>query len=182
VHRAGVAAGGDLPGAVDTFADAGAIGDADAVFGERRGNRHVVDLLEATGALALERAGAGHEDHWRALAPGLHHGRHGVGETLGPNQAHRRLAGDPRVRIGQVAGHLFMRAIDDPHAAFHEPFECRIAESAGQREHMLHALLQQGARQYVAAAQFAFVAHRSVSSGGCVVMQVAPALSRSARA
>ena len=46
--------------------------------------------------------------------------------------------------IGQVTGHLFMRAIDDRHAQLHKAFQSRIAKATGQGEHMLYAFFFQG--------------------------------------
>ena len=146
-----VTTGGDLPGAVHAFADAGAVSDTHAVLGQGRGDSHIVDLLETTGALAFERARAGYKNDRRTFAPSLHHGRNSIGKALWSDKADRRLSGDAGMGIGQVAGHLFMRAIDDAHTAFHKAFQCWIAEPARKCKDVLHALFNQGPGQYGAA-------------------------------
>ena len=159
MHRAGITAGGDLPGAVDEFADSRAVGDADAVLGEGRGDGDVVYFLEAAGAVTLESARTGYEDYRRALPPGFHHRRHRVGKSFRPHQADRRLSGDAGVAVRQVPGDLLVGAVDHRQSAFHESFQRRIAKPAGEGENMLHALFVQRPRQQVAAPDFSFGHH-----------------------
>ena len=159
MHRPRIAGGRRLPCPVDEFTDAFAIGDLNGILHQRRGDRHIVDFLEAARALPLERRGAGDEDHRRALAAGFEHCGHGICEPLGPDQADRGLAGDPRVPVGQVSRDLFVGAVDHRYPAFHEPLECRIAESAGQGEGVVHSLFLQRAGQQGAAADSVVLPH-----------------------
>jgi hypothetical protein len=53
--------------------------------------------------------------------------------------------------IGQVAGHLFMRAIDDARTAFHKAFQRWIAEPARKCKDVFNSLFNQGSGQYGAA-------------------------------
>ena len=141
MHRPRIAIDRHLVGAVDKFVDPLAIGYADRIFCQRRGNCDVVDFLETASPLTFQRAGAGNKNDRRPFAPGLHHRRHRIGKTLGAYKTHRRFAGDSCVAVSEMAGNLLMRAVDHLHLRFHKAFQRRIAEPAGKGEYMLDALL-----------------------------------------
>ena len=99
----------------------------------------------------LERARTGYENYRRALAPGFHHGRYCIGKTFGPYQTNCGFARQARMAVGEVPGHLFVRAVDYLHAQLHKAFQCRVAKAASQGENMLNAFILQGQSQQVTA-------------------------------
>ena len=162
VDRARISAGRDLPCPVDELSDPLSIGDAFGILGQRCRDLDIVDFLEAAGALTFQRARTGDEDDGRALTPGLHDCRQCVGKAFRTDQADCGFAGDARMAISEVARNLFMRAVDDRHLAFHEAFECRIAEAAGQRKDVLHAFFMQGACEQIASTNASLLTHDRV--------------------
>ena len=128
MYRAGITAECNLVGAIHKLTDTLTIGDAGAVLGQWGCNRHIVDLLETAAALALQGAGSGDKDHRRALAPGFHHGRHGVGKTFRANKAHRGLTGNAGMAVCQVPRNLLMWAVNDTDAALGQTLQRRITK------------------------------------------------------
>ena len=147
MYRPGIPGCCRLPCAVHELADAFAIGDPGGILHQGCGDGHVVDFLETACALPFQSGRPGHENDRRAFASCLKHGRHGIRESLGSNQADSGLSRDPRVPVGKVTRDLLVRAVDHRHLAFHESLQRRIAEAASQGEDMIHALFLERARQ-----------------------------------
>ena len=154
VNRSRVTTQCRFVGAVDELAYAAAVRDAGAVLRERRGNRHIVNLLESSAALAFQRAGAGNKHHWCALTPGLHHRWYSIGKALRPHQANSGFAGDSGVSIRQVSRYLLVRTVDNRDPAFGESLKGWIAKTPTQGKDLSDTLFMKCLRQQGASTDF----------------------------
>jgi hypothetical protein len=159
MHRPGITSRGGCPGSVDEFADPFAVGDLDRVLDQRRCDGHIIDFLEPPAPWRFKVEEPVMKITGLRSPPASSIAGTALANPSGTHQTYGGFAGNPGMAVGQMAGNLLMRAVDDRHLALHEPFKRGVAKASGQGEGMIDAFFLQCPRQQGAATNFAGLVH-----------------------
>lgn len=144
MHGSWPAVEGSGKGRVHELGDAFGLVHQAGVLADRRGQGHLVEVLEVSHAGGAQGSGPGHQQHGGAVEVGVDHAGHGIGVGhAAAHQADAWPAAEPAPAFGHVRGGLLVAGVDHPDAGFFAGGQEFIEAVAAQSGDPLDSLVLQ---------------------------------------